>query len=98
MVILIETLQQMKEYKDDTLYLAVSLADRYLSVLTNQKVEKSTCPVILAVTCLLLAAKVEEHAKSCIATMLKILQRQKGIDHVTKEALVTCEHEVLYAL
>ena len=59
MIILIETLQQMKGYKDNTFLLAVSLADRYLAKLTKQQDEMPHCKVILAVTCLLIAAKVE---------------------------------------
>ena len=35
MVVLIETLQQMKGYQDDTFFLAVSIADRYLAHLTE---------------------------------------------------------------
>ena len=49
----------MKNYKDDTYTLAVSLADRYLAFLTDQEDSQPPCRVILAVTCLLIAAKVE---------------------------------------
>ena len=59
MIVLIETLQQMKNYKDDTFFLAVSLADRYFACLTDQEDAKPPCRVILAVTCLLIAAKIE---------------------------------------
>ena len=58
MVVLIETLQQMKGYKDDTFSQAVSIADRYLAHLTDQEDAKPPCRVVLAVTCLLIAAKV----------------------------------------
>ena len=58
MVILIEDLHRHKGYKIDTLFLAVSIADRYL---VNMAVEgqKAPCLVTLGVTCLLMAAKLE---------------------------------------
>ena len=49
----------MKGYKDATFFLAVSIADRYIAHLTDQEHAEPPCRVILAVTCLLIAAKVE---------------------------------------
>jgi len=73
MIVLIETLQQMKGYKDDTFFLAVSIADRYYAYLTDQEVAEPPCRVILAVTCLLIAAKVEQHSEPSITSMIKLL-------------------------
>ena len=58
MVILIEELHALKEYKVETLYLAVSFADRYL---VNVAVKKEQAPnlIQLAVVSLLMAAKME---------------------------------------
>ena len=58
MVILIEELNLLKEYKLETLYLAVSLADRYL---VNIAIKGQPSPnlIALAVTSILLAAKLE---------------------------------------
>ena len=58
MVLLIEELHTMKQYKIETLYLAVSLADRYLVYIAFTEKEPP-CLVTLAVTCVLLAAKLE---------------------------------------
>ena len=58
MVLLIEELQAMKEYSDDTLFLAVSLADRYIVQTVINDIEAPEI-VILSVTCLLMAAKLE---------------------------------------
>ena len=58
MVLLIEQLHVVKDYKIETLHLAVSIADRYLvhlSVVTNEP----PCLVTLAVISLLMAAKLE---------------------------------------
>ena len=56
MVLLIEDLALIKEYKVETLYLAVSLVDRYLvhiAVVSKQ----APCLITLSVVCLLIAAK-----------------------------------------
>ena len=98
MIVLIETLQQMKNYKDDTFFLAVSIVDRYLAYLTDQDDVKPPCRVILAVTCLLIAAKIEQHSEPSITLMIKLLQNQTGVEHVTKKSLVDCEYEILMAL
>ena len=58
MILLVEEICRMKKYNDETLYLAISIADRYLVNLAVQK-EKSPCLVTLSVTCLLIAAKIE---------------------------------------
>ena len=58
MVLLIEQLHAVKDYKIETLHLAVSIADRYLvhlSIETNEP----PCLVTLAVIALLMAAKLE---------------------------------------
>ena len=55
----IQSLHKVKGYKEETLYLAISLADRYL---VNLVIRLETLPVdfeSLAVACLVLAAKVE---------------------------------------
>lgn len=58
MVMLIEDLCSVKEYKIETLYLAVSLADRYLvNIAVLGKV--APCLITLAVSCILMAAKLE---------------------------------------
>ena len=58
MVSLIEELHTIKQYKIETLYLAVSLADRYLVYIAFSD-KKAPCIVTLAVTCVLIAAKIE---------------------------------------
>lgn len=59
MILLVEELVRLKCYNEETLYLAVSIADRYLVNLAVAK-EKAPCLVTLSVTCLLIAAKIEE--------------------------------------
>ena len=72
MVILIEDLHRHKGYKIDTLFLAVSIADRYL---VNMAVEgqKAPCLVTLGVTCLLMAAKLEQPMHPSFNIMIRLL-------------------------
>ena len=59
MVLLMEELYEIKGYKIETLFLAVNLADRYLVYVAFSDVE-APCLVTLAVTCILMAAKLEQ--------------------------------------
>ena len=58
MVLTIEELHSIKQYQIETLYLAVSLADKYL-VYSAFSEKEPPCLATLAVTCVLLAAKLE---------------------------------------
>lgn len=58
MITLLEDLQRQKSYKEETLYLAASLCDRYLVNLAV-KGEKEPCLIKLAIICTLMAAKLE---------------------------------------
>ena len=61
MVVLIEEIHKEKDYKIDTFFLAVTLADRHLLNVIRQGCtrKQSPCLATLAVACLLLAAKLE---------------------------------------
>lgn len=58
MVLLLEELNEEEEWNDETLMLAVSIADRYLLNLSREKAV-APCLVTLSVTCLMIAAKIE---------------------------------------
>ena len=59
MITLLEDLNKSKQYKEETLYLAASLADRYLVNLAVKR-EKAPCLITLAVISTLMAAKLEQ--------------------------------------
>jgi hypothetical protein len=58
MVTLLEELNRLKAYKEETFYLACSLADRYL-VNVAVKRQKAPCLIRLAIVCTLMSAKLE---------------------------------------
>lgn len=75
MVMLIEELHSIKEYKIETLFQAVSLADRYLvyiSVCSNE----TPCLATLAVTSLLMAAKLEQPISPSFTRMINLLKEK----------------------
>ena len=59
MITLLEDLNRTKEYKEETLYLAASLCDRYLVNLAVKNM-KAPCLIKLSIICTLLAAKLEQ--------------------------------------
>ena len=63
LIALLEHLHEARRYSIETLHLAVSLADRHLANLIRRGVteEGSPCLATLAVTCVTMAAKIEEH-------------------------------------
>ena len=96
MVILIEDLHRHKGYKIDTLMLAVSIADRYLVNLAVEG-QKAPCLVTLGVTCLLMAAKLEQPMHPSFNIMIRLLADTQGL-FVTKQALITLEEKIIRAL
>ena len=59
MMTVMQEVHRIKNYKEETLYLAASLADRYLHALTVLE-ETSPCLIRLSFVCILIAAKLEE--------------------------------------
>ena len=57
-MILLHNLHKAKEYKEETLHLAGSIADRYLQSIA-QRGQEAPDIVLLATICLLLGAKLE---------------------------------------
>ena len=72
MVQLIEQISHIKEYGEETLFLAVNIADRYLAlmaVLHNQ----TPSLIELAVISIMLAAKMNEHLSPSYYNITKII-------------------------
>ena len=86
----------MKQYKRETLYLAVSLADRYLVYAAFSKKEPP-CLVTLAVTCVLLAAKLEEPISPSFTRMINLLAEQQQTI-LEKQALIDLEEQIIKML
>ena len=80
MVNLIEQIHAVKDYRTETLYLAVSLMDKYLAILTMDN-RTLPCLITLSVTCLLMAAKLAQPISPSFTRMITLL-KQQGISHI----------------
>ena len=72
MVTMIENLHSRKGYQEETLFIAVSLADRYLNNLTIGNI-RCPCLVDLAFTCLIVAAKLNQFLRPKFSLMNELL-------------------------
>jgi len=89
MVRLIEELCYMKAYKLETIFIAVSLADRYL-VNVAIKREPAPCLIPLAVVCVLMAAKLEQPISPSFNNMIVLLNENHQIK-LEKQDLIDME-------
>jgi len=69
-------LNKKADYKIDTLFAAASIFDRYLKA-TNFKALDNDNVLLLAATCLLLGAKIEEPRQPSFRNMLNYLENEK---------------------
>jgi transcription initiation factor TFIIIB Brf1 subunit/transcription initiation factor TFIIB len=96
MVTLIEDLNRLKNYKEESLYLAASLADRFLVNLAVKN-EAPPCLIKLAVITTLVAAKLEEPIQPSYNRMVRLVASEWGVV-VTKKELVDLEEEMIRLL
>ena len=96
MVILIEDLQKSRGNKLDTFYLAVSIADHYLISMASQEKEVP-CLLTLAVTSLLIGAKIEEQHMPRVLNMTDLLLDKHGVV-ISEEAILEFEYTVMSTL
>ena len=96
MVLLIEEFHAVKNYRIETLYLAVSIADRYLNQISLDGKEEP-CLISLAVICTLLAAKLEESISPSFIRMINLLNDQHEV-LLDKQDLLDLEESVVRTL
>ena len=89
MVRLIEELAYMKDYKLETIFIAVSLADRYL-VNIAIKGDPAPCLIPLAVVCVLMAAKLEQPVSPNFNRLIHLLHENHQI-RLKKQDLIDME-------
>ena len=78
----------MKEYKLDTLFLAVSITDRYLAKLNFSS--SRVCFGSLAICCLLIAAKLMEPVVPNFNNMCRLLDKI-GVVKIQKSNIIAYE-------
>lgn len=72
---LIERVHGRKDYKEETLYVAVSLVDRCIEKFTDS--DDVPCLVTLSITCLFIAAKIEEEIQPNLNRMVRDLKDEE---------------------
>ena len=96
MVTMIIELHRLKNYKEETLYLACSISDHYLAALVEIG-KPSPCLIQLAIVSTLIAAKLEESMQPSFKRMVRLVQKEWGID-TTRESFVRLEEQIIHML
>ena len=96
MVQLIEKIQKIKEYKEETYFLAVSLADRYLVHIAVHGQDMPSL-ISLGVTAILMAAKLEQPISPSFSRMVRLVDETFGLK-VEKKTLIDLEEAIIRVL
>ena len=75
MVLLIENICNLKGWRMDTLFMAVSITDNYIAKIIEEGHE-TPCLITIAVTSTLIAAKLEQTVTPHFAYMTKLIMDQ----------------------
>ena len=94
---LIEKLHHLQQYKPETLYLATSIADRYI---INQAIVGNSAPdaVVLAVTCVMLAGKLEQEESPSFNVLSSFMEQSSLRFSIQKKYFIRLENKVCRAL
>lgn len=102
MVTIIMEVQRLKRYKEQTLYLACSLADRFLAALMRAG-SASPCLIHLSISSILLAAKLEEPIQPSFKRMAAQAMKEWEFDtdvavlvHLESQIIKTLDFSLLY--
>lgn len=89
----IKYLHKEKSYKRESLFIAISIFDRYIDLIgyTNFDSEET---ITLATICVLLCAKLEQPVSPNFNRMINLLEDEEA-DIVSKEKLINLEMDIL---
>ena len=85
-----------RKYGIETFYLAVNVADHFLSNMARMS-RPAPCLLTLAVTSLLIAAKIEEPHSPRFENMTQLLKDKHGVT-LSTETLLAFEHTIITTL
>lgn len=86
-------LHQKKDYKEETLFVAASIFDRYISIIGVTNFNKSLV-VHLATISVLMSAKLEQPISPSFSRMINLLSSDEK-KSVTKQSLIDLEADIL---
>ena len=93
MITLFQDLVLSKNYKEETLYLAASIADRYLVNLAVRN-EQSPCLLELTLVCTLIGAKLEQPLQPSFKRMISLVKTSWELEIDLKD-VIQLENRVL---
>lgn len=89
-------LHQKKDYKEETLFIAASIFDRYINILGVTNFGKGMV-VHLATIAVLMSAKLEQPISPSFTRMINLLTPEEK-KNVTKQSLIDLESDILVKL
>lgn len=89
-------LHQKKDYKEETLFIAASIFDRYINIVGVSTFNKSLV-VHLATIAVLMSAKLEQPISPSFTRMINLLTPEEK-KNVTKQSLIDLESDILIKL
>ena len=95
---MVQSLHQVKNYKEETLYLAISIADRYLVNLVIRGEDKPVDFPSLAVSCLFLAAKIEQPFRTSLKRLVVAANQISGLTNISQKKIKNYETKVVLEL
>ena len=96
MIVIIQELHRLKNYKVETLFVASTIADVYLAYLADKN-ERIPNLVNFATISILIAAKLEEAVSPSFNRMIGLLKVEQRLA-VTKEILIALEFKIITSL
>jgi len=94
--VVMEELVRLKEYKENTFYLACSIVDRYIVSLARSN-HQPKCLMNLAVIAILMAAKIEQPISPSFRRMIKLIKDEWGVN-LKKQDLFNLEEDIIREL
>ena len=94
---IIQDLNKKKEYKQETLHMAGSIADRYLRIILATTDQQVPYLFTLGATCMLMAAKLEQPISPSFNRMIALLPAFAP-EIIKKQDLINLEEKILIAL
>lgn len=83
-----------KEYKNDTIFMAANIFDRYLMHVGHWNIPVKQVVCLFTIS-MLLAAKIEQPIQPSYNRMIKLLNKKEK-QLVTKDSLIDLEYEILF--
>ena len=96
LITLIEDVCRMKNYMEETLFLACSLVDRYLVHIVLAK-QATPCLIRLAIIATLIAAKLEQPIQPSYIKMVKLIAHEWKVD-IDVQELYDLEQSIIFVL